>query len=652
MEAQFLEHYNRELGFLRELGGEFAQQYPAVAGRLGMDSLSCSDPFVERLLEGFAFLAARVHRRLDAEFPEFSHGLLETIYPHYTRPIPAATMISFEPDANEGSLVEGYRLPKGTRLHGPISNSQPTPCRFDTTEDVDLWPLKLEEVSLVGRDAAESRDLPQAIQSAHVRSYLRIRLKTTAGIPLSHLAMDRLRVHLRGDLVAHRLFELLMTQCRVIAVRGAIDLPTDQSAKGDSHWTVMDGSALVGQGFEDCASLLPDEPRSFSGYRLLQEYFLLPEKFLSVSIGGLQPAIRSAQGQHLELLVGLAESDVELNARIRKEHLALYCVPAINLFKRRADRVLIAKHKAEQHLVVDRSRPMDFEVWSVEQMSGFTSGAQCEIAMTPLYAPAGSLDIARGANENHGLRQQSAIQYALHRRPRQPSTNQIQYGHRSPYLGSEVFLTLSEHSGESALGELQQLAPVVYCTNRDLALLNPTDGWRNSLSLMGAGPVSRVVCLSNPTRPRSSLASGRDDVAWRLINHLTPNYLTLGRSTGDAEQLRTNCSMIKKLLSLYCHADQRYQYRQLDGLLEIENRPVVRQLPIAGPILHGRGVEVGLTVDETAFEGGGAFLLGCVLERFFSRFTSLNSFTQFSLRSLQRGAIHRFPLRIGDAAFL
>ena len=143
MESQFLDHYNRELGYLRDLGNEFAQEYPAVAGRLGMDEFSCADPFVERLLEGFAFMAARVHRRLDSEFPRLTRGLLQSIYPHYTRPIPSAAMVAIEPDPDEGSLVDGYRLPRGSRLHGPATTKSPTPCRFETTQALDLWPIRL-----------------------------------------------------------------------------------------------------------------------------------------------------------------------------------------------------------------------------------------------------------------------------------------------------------------------------------------------------------------------------------------------------------------------------------------------------------------------------------------------------------------------------
>ncbi|MCG8650263.1 MAG: type VI secretion system baseplate subunit TssF, partial [Pirellulales bacterium] len=360
MESQFLDHYNRELGYLRELGNEFAREYPAVAGRLGMDEFSCADPYVERLLEGFAFLAARVYQRLDAEFPRFTGGLLESIYPHYTRPIPSAAVVAIQPDPDEGSLAAGYHLPRGSRLQGPSTSQFPTPCRFETTQDLDLWPLRIDRVELLSRDSTQQRPLPALMSVPGVRSCLRITLNTTAGLPMSALSIDRLSVHLRGGEIAHQLHELLFAHTHSICV-------------GDSdqdHWQSLPAGSLIAGGFEAEESLLPEEPRSFSGYRLLQEYFLLPEKFLFANLSGLRPAVANAAGKQLEIVIGFDAVDRDLPGRLNREHLALHCVPVVNLFRQRADRVPISDTRHEHHLLVDRSRPMDFEIWSVEQLLG------------------------------------------------------------------------------------------------------------------------------------------------------------------------------------------------------------------------------------------------------------------------------------------
>lgn len=646
MEAQFLDHYNRELGYLRELGSEFAAEYPAVAGRLGLDEFACADPFVERLLEGFAFMAARVHRRLDSEFPQFTGGLLQSIYPHYTRPIPAAAIVSVQPDPDEGSLADGYRLPSGSRLQGPATHACPTACRFETTQDLDLWPLRLVDAKLIERGSAHQHPLPAMMNDPSIRSCLRITLETTAGLPMSAIALDRLPIHLRGGEIAHQLLGLLVGHATTIAVG---DPQQDQ-------WHRIDTSQLTAGGFDESESLLPEEPRSFSGYRLLQEYFLLPEKFLFVTLDGLKPAVSTSQGKRLEIVIGLSASDRDLVERLNREHLELHCVPAVNLFKRRADRVQISDTKPEHQLLVDRSRPMDFEIWSVDQMFGHGKTPQQEIEFLPLYAPP----------SNMAARQQHAAYYTLDRRPRQPSTNQREYGHRTSYLGSEVYVTLTDSHQQPSRHLIRQLSSSVYCTNRDLALIKPESGWRDALTLDGPGPVSQVICLTGPTKPRDALTTMHGQTCWRLINHLTSNFLslserpsptadrsTVNRRTADKSADKSSAAAtLRDLLYLYCPPDMPSTTRQVDGILGVNTETVTRQLPLAGPIVHGRGVCIDLHVDDAAFEGSGAFLLGSVLEQFMARFVTLNSFTETTLNTPSRGPVHRWPVRTGTSELI
>tara|TARA_R110002073_G_scaffold336526_1_gene534728 strand:- start:28000 stop:29901 length:1902 start_codon:yes stop_codon:yes gene_type:complete len=633
MEAQFLDHYNRELGYLRELGAEFAQEYPAVAGRLGMDEFACADPFVERLLEGFAFLAARVHRRLDSEFPQLTHGLLQSIYPHYTRPIPSAAIVQIHPDPDEGSLASGYRLPRGSRLQGPSSQTCPTPCRFETTAPVDLWPIQLMDVEWVERGTATRRPMPAIMKGMPCRGALRITLQTTAGLPMSALDLDSLPIHLRGGETAHQLLELLIAHQNGIVVG---DAASDQ-------WQRLDSASLVAGGFDDAEALLPGEPRSFSGYRLLQEYFLLPEKFLFVTLNGLSHAVSMAKGNQLEIIIGVDQSQKDLVGRLNREHLALHCVPAVNLFKQRADRVPISETKSEHQLLVDRSRPLDFEIWSVEQLLGHGTSAQQEVEFLPLYA----------APTNMAARQQHAAYYTLDRRPRQPSTNQREYGHRSPYLGTEVFVTLTDSSQRPSRHPIRQLSSTVYCTNRDLALLKPEAGWRDAFTLDGPGPVASISCLSGPTTPRAPLTTEDGETCWRLVNHLTSNFLSLcDREKSTDPNSNHAAALLRQTLYLYCPEDLPATRRQVDGILSVTNQAVTRQIPMPGPIVHGRGVHLELELDESAFEGGGAFLLAGVLDRFMARFVSLNSFTQTSLRTPTRGPVHRWPVRTGKTALI
>jgi type VI secretion system protein ImpG len=197
---------------------------------------------------------------------------------------------------------------------------------------------------------------------------------------------------------------------------------------------------------------------------------------------------------------------------------------------------------------------------------------------------------------------------------------------------------------------LRQISGAVYCTNRDLPLVEPEGGWREALALAGAGPVAGVRFRVGPTPPRRSLAAEGGRRVWQLVNHLSADHLLLGAGTDSNQDGKLGAAMLRDLLSLYCHTDRPQQTRQVDGVLGLRGRAVTRRLPLAGPLVHGRGTQLELQLDEAAFEGGSGFLLATVLDQFFARFTNLNSFTELTLHSSTRGQIHRWPVRLGDVA--
>src|SRR3954447_10885143 len=199
MDERLLSLYNTELRHLREMAGEFAREYPKIAGRLGMDreaKEACPDPYVERLLEGFAWLAARVHLKLDAEFPRFTQALLETVYPHYLSPIPSMAVVRFDPEANDSALAPGITIPRTTLLRSNLGKGERTACTFQTAHPVRLLPLKITEARYFTRDLAElNLSLPP---QSNCKAALRIRLETTLPIPFKDIALDPLTFFLRG----------------------------------------------------------------------------------------------------------------------------------------------------------------------------------------------------------------------------------------------------------------------------------------------------------------------------------------------------------------------------------------------------------------------------------------------------------------------
>ncbi|MDX1654659.1 MAG: type VI secretion system baseplate subunit TssF, partial [Candidatus Competibacteraceae bacterium] len=601
MDPRLLRHYDRELQHLREMGAEFARSYPKIANRLGLEGFECADPYVERLLEGFAFLAARVQLKLEAEFPDFTQHLLEMVYPHYLAPTPSMAVVRFQPDLEEGSLGEGFTIPRDSVLRSLLGKGEQTPCEYRTAQDVTLWPLELQQAEYLGQVAPFTPLLPSGRK---VRAGLRLRLKACAGFTFARLPLRELTFYLTGSgSLPVRLYERLLAGPVTVLAR----------PQGAGTWQWLNKAAVVQKGFDEDQALLPYAPRSFGGYRLLHEYFAFPQRYLFVTLRGLEAGVRACAQEQLELVLLLEQADPELEGRVDADNLQLFCGPAINLFPKRLDRIHLDERRHEYHLLADRTRPQDFEIHTVTGVTGLGSGPDSEQAFRPFYGADDFTGPAPGAY------------YTLRREPRLLSSRQQRQGTRSSYVGSESFIALVDARQAPYSSELRQLAVTALCSNRDLPLQMPLGRSGTDFNLDIGAPVESVRVIAGPTRPRPALADGAE--AWRLISHLSLNYLSLlndPRGEG-AEALRT-------LLLLYLgtarDAEATALRRQIEGLRSVSARGVTRRLPVAGPITFGRGLEVELTFEEMAFEGSGPFLLGAVLERFLARYVSLNSFTE------------------------
>jgi type VI secretion system protein ImpG len=627
MDPRLLDYYNRELAYLRELGAEFADEYPKVAARLGMKGIEVADPYVERLLEGVAFLGARVQLKMDAEFPRFSQRLLEVVYPNYVAPTPSAAIVRLEPKESESSLAAGYTLPRGTLLRAQIPKGEQTACEFQTAHDVTLWPLEIVEAALTGAPS----DLPihrYPLSSAtgagnpkQVRGAIRIRLRATGGVPLARLGLDRLTLFLSGtDDVASRLYELLLGRAC-----GALVCGPERPVK----WCVFrPGDAVVPEGFDEAQALFPYETRSFQGYRLLHEYFAFAQRYHFVSITGLASTLQSAPGDAFDLVVLLERSAVDLERIVDAKQFALFATPAVNLVRRRSDRLPVAPDQFEHHVVIDRARPRDFEIYAISQVQGYAAGETEPLVFRPLY---GSLADDRGAYGRY---------YSVRREPRRVSERARRQGTRTGYIGSELFLSLVDQAEAPYQGDLRQLTVEALCTNRDLPLLMPLGG-RTDFTLSVSAPVESVRVLRGPSRPSPALADR--DITWRLISQLGLNYLTL--TDLDADK---GAASLRRLLELYAVLASGDAARQVEGVQRLALRAVTRRVPRPGPLVFGRGIEITLTLDENTFAGAGGFLLGLVLDRFFARHVGLNTFTETVVVSLQRGEIARWMPRPGE----
>ena len=623
MDPRMLRYYSEELEYMRQMGAEFAAQFPKIAARLALEPTEVADPYVERLLEGFSFLAARVRLKLDAEFPRFTQHLLEAVYPHYLAPTPATAIVQFVPTLTEGTLASGFPVARGTVLRAQMPRGEQTACQFRTAHAVTLWPVEIADV----RYQPLAPDLPLASLplAQPVRGVLRLRLRTAASLTFDQIALDRLTLFLAGsDELALKLYELILgSGLGVLVAPPARPLP----------WYEWRGrEAIEAVGFTGDEALLPYPRRAFSGHRLLHEYFTFPERFRFLQLSGLRRALGRHRGDEIELVVPLARGEAGLAAMVDGQSLALHCTPAVNLFARHADRIHVTDQVSEHHVVVDRTRPMDFEVYAVERVTGYGEGVEAEQEFRPFYA---SVDAA-APGEGRGF-------FTVRREPRALSEAQRRDGARSGYVGSEVFLTLVDPREAPYAGSLKQLAVDVLVTNRDLPLLMPVGGDAD-FSLAISAPVQGVRCLRGPSRPLPAAPEG--ETAWRLINHLSLNYLTVT----DLDETQ-GAAALRELLGLYADlaggdmADAIAR-RQVQGVRRVTVTPRTRRVPVPGPIVFGRGLEVRLTVDEAAFAGASAFLLGAVLEQLFRRLASMNTFTELALVSETRGEIKRWPPRM------
>ena len=617
MDPRLLRYYNQELRYLREMGAEFAREFPKIASRLGIEGLEVADPYVERLLEGSAFLAARVHLKLDAEFPKLSQRLLDMVCPNLSAPIPSMMVAQFQPQPDPG-LLKGYVLPRGSSLMGPSTSVSATRCEFRTGHDVTLTPITVKSAEYFINAADLS--LSSLPLKERPRSGVRIRLGLPDGLHFTQLGVDQLRFYLAGlQDVAFRLQELVLGAC----TGAMLGLP-GRAGEGSRVW--LDRDVVQPVGYGDDEALLPVTQRGLSGTRLMQEYFAFPQRFMFFDVRKLAPGFAVCPGNECELVLLFSRQGEGLEGAVDAGNFALHCAPAINLFPHRADRVQVNDSSFEFHVVPERSAPTDYEIYSLQTVEGVTQTNE-QVTFHPLFATPHS------APSGH-----QAYWSAL-REPRLPSDKVRREGARSGYIGSEVFISLVDAREAPFPQTLRQLSLQALCTNRDLPVFMPV-GSGTGMALETAAPLQGVQVLAGPSRPLSSLRENA--AAWQLLNLLSLNHLSLIDT--DAEQ---GAQALRELLQLFTMACDPATRRQIEGLRQVRTKPVVRRHPVPGPIAFGRGLEVQLTVDELSFEGGSAFLFASVLHHYLARHASMNSFVQTSLQSLARGEVMRWQPGLG-----
>lgn len=620
MNPRLVEYYNRELAYLRELGAEFAAAFPKVAGRLALHETEVSDPYVERLLEGFSFLSARIQIKMDAEFPRLSQRLLEMICPHYLAPTPAMVVVQFEPSKTEGNLQEGFTLPSGSVLRTHKLHGEQTPCEFRTGGELFLWPIALKHAKLGG----PALDLPsnRLGKAAEAAGHLRMQFETVGSLQCGQLPIDRLWLYINAsDAVASHLQEMIHANLLAVVVHDAKD--------PSNVWDVLGPEALRAEGYDASQALLPYSHKAFQGHRLLHEYFAFPSKFRFFSINGLAEGWRRIPDRNVAITLLFNRAAPTLESQVDASRLLLHCIPAINLFEHTADRIHVQPDVHEYHVLPDRTRPRDFEVYGVQAVTGHHENRGEDRAFAPLYSAV------------HGIRAQDQAYYTVRREPRLFSENARSKGPRTQYLGSEVFISLADQREAPFSDQLKQLSVRTLCTHRDLPLLMNTNQISGDFILQNSAPVDKIRIIAGPSTPRAAMADG--PLTWQLISHLSLNYLAM-TDLSDEQGAAT----LQELLRLYLELGDHNLSGQVAGVQGMRIEPITRRLPQHRQLVYGRGVGVHLSFDEPPLAGVSPWPLASVLEHFFARHVGMNCFTELNLHSRQRGSLARWAPRPGQ----
>ncbi|MDY1035608.1 type VI secretion system baseplate subunit TssF [Lelliottia sp. CFBP8978] len=622
MEHKFLDYYNRELTFMREMAGEFAEKHPKIASRLGIHGIDVADPFVERLIESFSFIAARTQLKLDAEFPAFTQRLLDVIYPNYNAPTPSIGVVQLRPNLKEGDLTLGYEIPKNSAFFTSIFPGESTRCEFRSGQSVRLWPLTISDARMTSLPP----DLPNLeshqIDLNVLKGTLRLRLQIQEGMTFSELAdLTSLPIYLSGDeRIVSRLFELLHSGHQATILRHA----TDEGWKD----TVIHRDALLFDGMSVEKSLLPVNWNIFHGHNLVHEYFACRQRFYFFTLNHLSAGIKNNNTRELEIIILLNQIPQDLAGHIDVERFQLYCTPVINLFPKRVDKLEVKRNSNELHIVPDRSRPLDYEIHAITRVTGQQAEHNKEVTFNPLF------------QTRHSDRGNFGRYFSLTRRQRSGNhQHQRKYHSQTLYNGTEVFLSLVDQQEAPFSDDIRYLSVEAMVTNRDLPRLISRTG-QYDLTISDAAPVHGARFISPPSSPRAPFVASES--AWRLIRQLNFNYQPLS----DREHVAGG-EAFRQMLELFVDNTDHEALSQISGLVGCETVPVVRRLPGNGLLMYGRGVKCTLTVDEENFSGVSPYLFGLILENYLARHASINVFTETELRTIQRGVIGRWLPRPG-----
>lgn len=638
MNRAFLEAYNRELALLYEGAKEFAADFPGIAERLGGLTQDNLDPAVAGLLEGAAFMAARVQLKLDSEFQTFTSELLDQLLPNFMAPTPSAILVQAEPNFADEELAKGKNFAAGSYLDARyVDRDQRISCRFRLSAPLTLWPLKLSAARFVAGPTAFQAlglDVGHGTAGGLILSLEWPAAAKQKGKPVALVEVDSLPVHIVAEQAeAIAIYEHLFTNTLRLTLRYM-----DQ--RGDPAFLRLDPNALEQIGFAEEEAIFPEDNRVFRGFTLLREFFVFPQKFLGFRLKGLRKILAQTHGSAFDILIEMDAVRPNLPARVTASQFQLYASPAINLFEEHCSQVRLDTRRHDYLVQADSSPPSHFEVHRVTEVFAYFADVKNKVPVHPLYGLPADVTQPR-----------QALYFSTAQRPRRLTAQEKRFGQAHGYTGTETFISIYEPGHLDSEERAKRLQIKLLCSNRHLTQYLPIAQGGADFRMNDDTSLA-LRCIAGPTQPKESVAELENSaphrakagpVHWRLISFLALNVLGL-----DNRGSRDEAAALRELLSLFTDISSQVSERQLQGLKSVTSRPVVRTIQRAGSYHAARGTEVTLRFDERAFEGSGVFLMGAVLDRFLAEYASINSFTQVVIATDQRGVVKTWPPRTGQ----
>jgi len=637
----FRDAYNTELALLKERSREFAADYPGLADRLGGLLDENLDPAVAGLLEGTAFLAARVQLNMQEEFRTFTYEILEQIFPDALAPTPSVMLAQASVAYDASGIEEGLTFDAGEYIDARYTDADKRiSCRYQITEPLVLWPLAIKGLSYfpgtgplgaLGQDIADGTKAGMSIEIARVDG-----AGKPGKDPIGTLPIDNLPIHFTGPFAdAVALYEQVHCRATRVSLRYL-------DKNGDPVFRRIPPDAIEQIGFDRDHWLLPHDGRLFEGFATLREAFVFPRKFLGLRLTGLQKILRGIKTNTVQIVFEFSVPDPGLATRLEAEHLGLHTVPAVNLFEEFSSQVRLDNKRHEFVVTPDSSPMTHYEIYRVTDVFAHYSGNRGKVPVHPLYAL-----------PPEGQSPRQTLYHTTRRRPRRLTDKERRFGaSRYRYRGTETFISVYEPPDAEPA---QRLQIRTICSNRHLPEYLPIAQGKDDFFMCNDQTVT-LSCVAGPTVPREPLNDielagphrmTAGDNYWRLLSYLSLSHFGL-ESRRDGE----GAAPLRELLSLFVTPSDTFSEAQIEGLRDVKTRPITRTVARPDGYHPARGLEVRLIFDEDEFEGSGAILMGAILDRFVSEYAAVNSFTQCVVETIQRGVIKTWPPRSGSGPLL